>query len=483
MVKVNIRGGVWTNVEDEVLKVAVMKYGKNQWERISSLLHRKTSKQCKARWYEWLDPSIKKVEWSRQENEQLLHLAKVFPTQWRTIAPLIGRTAIQCLEQYEKLIDQASKMTKTDANGNELATGEREKSLEDAKRLRIGETETAPESKPARPDPIDLDEDEKEMLSEARARLANTQGKKARRKAREKLLNEARTAALMKQNKELIDAGLPPVAGRREKFNHMNYNKEIPFQKKALPGFYDTTIELEREKEKLEEWKTAMHLNNAYIPPPSRDMLIADARNKQSQKDKKRMEEGWLPAYLEKKLQKQRDSLFFQRNPIKLPAPQLEQVDIDLMLKEQVTRTEIIEAATTSFETPATASLLYNSGNGNLSSFTPMRSTMLFHTPRSTLNNSSSTMNNIPSLKTSSVFSLTPSRTDTQTNIIPSMNELEIQRSKIREAFMNLPPPENEYEILPPDALELSSSSNSSEELEEENENELKEKEELKESN
>ena len=32
------------------------------------------------------------------------------------------------------------------------------------------------ENKPARPDPIDMDEDELEMLSEARARLANTQG-------------------------------------------------------------------------------------------------------------------------------------------------------------------------------------------------------------------------------------------------------------------------------------------------------------------
>ena len=38
-----------------------MKYGKNQWARIASLLHKKSAKQCKARWYEWLDPSIKKV--------------------------------------------------------------------------------------------------------------------------------------------------------------------------------------------------------------------------------------------------------------------------------------------------------------------------------------------------------------------------------------------------------------------------------------
>jgi hypothetical protein len=69
---------------DEVLKAAIAKYGKNQWHvfplpfcpritgiqtfhraRISSLLVRKTPKQCKARWYEWLDPSIKKTEWSK----------------------------------------------------------------------------------------------------------------------------------------------------------------------------------------------------------------------------------------------------------------------------------------------------------------------------------------------------------------------------------------------------------------------------------
>jgi Myb-like DNA-binding domain len=90
--------------QDEILKAAVMKYGLNQWARISSLLTRKSAKQCKARWYEWLDPSIKKTEWTREEDEKLLHLAKVMPTQWRTIAPLVGRTAQQCLERYERLL-------------------------------------------------------------------------------------------------------------------------------------------------------------------------------------------------------------------------------------------------------------------------------------------------------------------------------------------------------------------------------------------
>jgi len=91
-------------LQDEILKAAVMKYGLNQWARISSLLVRKSAKQCKARWYEWLDPSIKKTEWTREEDEKLLHLAKLMPTQWRTIAPIVGRTAAQCLERYDKLL-------------------------------------------------------------------------------------------------------------------------------------------------------------------------------------------------------------------------------------------------------------------------------------------------------------------------------------------------------------------------------------------
>ena len=143
MPRVMIKGGVWRNTEDEIMKAAVMKYGKNQWSRIASLLHRKSAKQCKARWFEWLDPSIKKTEWSKEEDEKLLHLAKLMPTQWRTIAPIVGRTSAQCLERYEYLLDQAQK--KEEGGGDEAA--------EDPRKLKPGEIDPNPETKPARPDP------------------------------------------------------------------------------------------------------------------------------------------------------------------------------------------------------------------------------------------------------------------------------------------------------------------------------------------
>ena len=49
---------------------------------------------------------------------------------------------------------------------------------------------------------------EKEMLFEARARLANTQGKKAKRKARERQLEEARRLAVLQKKRELKAAGI-----------------------------------------------------------------------------------------------------------------------------------------------------------------------------------------------------------------------------------------------------------------------------------
>ncbi|KAJ3693037.1 hypothetical protein LUZ60_012132 [Juncus effusus] len=205
-------------------------YGKNQWARISSLLVRKSAKQCKARWYEWLDPSIKKTEWTREEDEKLLHLAKLMPTQWRTIAPIVGRTPSQCLERYEKLLDAA------------CSKDENYDGTDDPRKLRPGEIDPNPESKPARPDPVDMDEDEKEMLSEARARSANTRGKKEKRKAREKQLEEARRLASLQKRRELEAAGIG-TSKRKRKRRRIDYNLEIPFEKRPPPGLYDTVGE------------------------------------------------------------------------------------------------------------------------------------------------------------------------------------------------------------------------------------------------
>jgi len=256
MVRVFIKGGVWKNSEDEILKAAIMKYGKQQWARVASLLNRKSAKQCKARWNEWLDPSIRKVEWSRAEDEKLLHLAKLMPAQWRTIGPLVGgRTSVQCQERYETLLDEAANMESGGDGGGKDDGTEGEgggAASSSARKLRVGDIDPHPETKPARPDPIDMDEDEIEMLQEARARLANTQGKKAKRKAREKMLNEAKRLADLQKRRELKQAGLLSSAARsksrggKKRRRQIDYGVEIPFHKPAPSGFHSTAEEDER---------------------------------------------------------------------------------------------------------------------------------------------------------------------------------------------------------------------------------------------
>jgi pre-mRNA-splicing factor CDC5/CEF1 len=283
--RIMIKGGVWKNSEDEILKAAIMKYGKNQWARVASLLPRKSSKQCKARWYEWLDPSIKKTEWTREEEEKLLHLAKLMPTQWRTIAPIVGRTAAQCLAHYEKLLDAA-----------QAADGKMVDPDDDPRRLRPGEIDPNPESKPARPDPVDMDEDEKEMLSEARARLANTKGKKAKRKAREKQLEEARRLAMLQKRRELAAAGIA-MPNRRKKRDRRNidYNAEIPFQHLVPAGFHQVGAENKRAKTARgdETHFTAVAL--AKLESHRRD-TEQEARKRKDERHAKKLKRDDLPA-------------------------------------------------------------------------------------------------------------------------------------------------------------------------------------------
>ncbi|XP_071506962.1 cell division cycle 5-like protein [Diadema antillarum] len=312
MPRIQIKGGVWRNTEDEILKAAVMKYGKNQWSRIASLLHRKSAKQCKARWFEWLDPSIKKTEWSREEDEKLLHLAKLMPTQWRTIAPIVGRTAAQCLERYEILLDQAQKKE---------ADGE---TTEDPRKLKPGEIDPNPETKPARPDPIDMDEDELEMLSEARARLANTQGKKAKRKAREKQLEEARRLAALQKRRELRAAGIE-VNKKRRKKRGVDYNAEIPFEKKPAPGFYNTSDEMVAPLD-----PNFKRLRRQDMDPARRDEIEEKERKKDRQKLKKRKEND-LPGAIA--MTNKMAEPLKKRSKLVLPSPQISDTELEEVVK------------------------------------------------------------------------------------------------------------------------------------------------------
>ena len=71
----------------------------------------------------------------------------------------------------------------------------------------------------------------------------SNKGKKAKRKAREKQLEEARRLASLQKRRELRAAGIP-IRKKRLKKRRIDYNAEIPFEKRPAIGFYDTTEEV-----------------------------------------------------------------------------------------------------------------------------------------------------------------------------------------------------------------------------------------------
>lgn len=326
MPRIMIKGGIWRNTEDEILKAAVMKYGKNQWARIASLLHRKSAKQCKARWSEWLDPSIKKTEWSQEEEEKLLYMAKMMPTQWRTIAPIVGRTAAQCFEHYEYLLDKAQQK-------------DQEIGDDDPRKLKPGEIDPNPETKPARPDPVDMDEDELEMLSEARARLANTQGKKAKRKAREKQLEEARRLASLQKRRELKAAGIFCREGGKKRKRGIDYLNEVPFEKKPMPGFYDTSKDSHVPLE-----SNFRSLRQSQLDGESRRAVELRERKKDKEKLKNRKEQD-LPNAILNDAMNQFQEPQRKRSKLVLPEPQISDRELEDIYKLAKQNKQIVESA------------------------------------------------------------------------------------------------------------------------------------------
>jgi pre-mRNA-splicing factor CDC5/CEF1 len=296
-------------------------------------------------------------------------MAKLLPTQWRTIAPIVGRTATQCLERYQKLLDEQESRESGDLalagpEGGESAAP----TADEVRRLRPGEVDAYAESRPARPDAIDMDEEDKEMLSEARARLANVSGKKAKRKARERQLEESRRLALLQKRRELKAAGIN-IKITAKKGNHIDYNADVPLEKEVPAGFFDTVEELERNEKQREAFD------------PRKQQLAnkrkADQQDDQGDSKRKKQDEksGGLAASYAKAahMQKIREAeQSSKRRGLVLPAPQVGEAELEDIVKMGMLGERAITG--TGGDNVATQGLVGN--YSSITSSTPIRTPM-----------------------------------------------------------------------------------------------------------
>lgn len=95
VLKPGLHKGTWSEEEDIIVRDMVSKYGVGhiKWSLIAEKLPGRIGKQCRERWFNHLDPAIKKGEWSADEDKILYEAQRTFGNRWCEISKVLpGRT-------------------------------------------------------------------------------------------------------------------------------------------------------------------------------------------------------------------------------------------------------------------------------------------------------------------------------------------------------------------------------------------------------
>jgi myb proto-oncogene protein len=83
----------WTQQEDDILREQINLHGTDNWAIIASKFKDKTTRQCRRRWYTYLNSDFKKGGWSPEEDLLLCEAQRIFGNRWTEIAKVVsGRT-------------------------------------------------------------------------------------------------------------------------------------------------------------------------------------------------------------------------------------------------------------------------------------------------------------------------------------------------------------------------------------------------------
>ncbi|ERM94394.1 hypothetical protein AMTR_s00010p00252990 [Amborella trichopoda] len=100
----------WTPQEDDLLREQIRINGTESWTAIASKFKDKTSRQCRRRWYTYLNSDFKKGGWSAEEDKLLCEAQKIFGNRWTEIAKVVsGRTDNAVKNRFTTLCKKKAK--------------------------------------------------------------------------------------------------------------------------------------------------------------------------------------------------------------------------------------------------------------------------------------------------------------------------------------------------------------------------------------
>ena len=99
----------WTAEEDAILQNWVSEKGPKHWSVCSNLFSGRSATQCRERWKNSLDPTIKKGDWSEHEDLKLFLSIQKHLFSWKRVSlELEGRTRISCRNRFYNSIKNIS---------------------------------------------------------------------------------------------------------------------------------------------------------------------------------------------------------------------------------------------------------------------------------------------------------------------------------------------------------------------------------------
>ncbi|XP_022868562.1 transcription factor MYB124-like isoform X2 [Olea europaea var. sylvestris] len=100
----------WSQEEDDILREQIRVHGTENWAVIASKFNNKTTRQCRRRWFTYLNSDFKKGGWSPEEDLLLCEAQKIFGNRWTEIAKVVsGRTDNAVKNRFTTLCKKRAK--------------------------------------------------------------------------------------------------------------------------------------------------------------------------------------------------------------------------------------------------------------------------------------------------------------------------------------------------------------------------------------